>query len=84
MLLRFIEPTIHYFRLFTLVIVVLLIIISVSTACSPPACIQCQNIPDYPNTTICRETYETALTEDTPSWREYADEAIRKGCIATE
>jgi hypothetical protein len=54
------------------------------TGCSVPACIQCQNVTGYPNTTICRDAYETALTEDTPPWKEYADEAIRKGCVAAE
>lgn len=54
------------------------------SGCSAPACIQCQNVTGYPNTTFCRDAYETALTEDTPPWKEYADEAIRKGCIAAE
>ena len=52
--------------------------------CSVPACIQCQNIAGYPNTTICQDAYETALTEETPPWKEYADEAIRKGCVAVQ
>jgi len=68
----------------TFILLAILFILSVSTACSPPACVQCKNVQGYPNTTICRETYETALTDDTPSWKEYADEAIRKGCTATE
>lgn len=52
--------------------------------CSAPACIKCQNVNGYPNTIICRDAYETALTEDTPPWNEYADEAISKGCIEAE
>lgn len=54
------------------------------SGCSAPACIQCQNVTGYPNTTICRDAYETALTEDTPPWKEYADEAISKGCVRVE
>lgn len=63
-----------------LILFVLLLCIS----CSTPECIKCQNIQGYPNTTICKEAYETALTEDTPSWSEYANEAISKGCLAAE
>lgn len=54
------------------------------TGCSAPACIQCQNVQGYPNTTICRDAYETTLGDNTPSWREYADEAMSKGCTAVE
>ncbi|MCX7744718.1 MAG: hypothetical protein N2167_09175 [Flavobacteriales bacterium] len=54
------------------------------TGCSSPACIQCKNVSGYPNTTICRDAYETALTDETPSWKEYADKAISKGCVVAD
>lgn len=79
-----IAPTCNFLKPFLWGSMILFVLVLVSTACSTPACIQCQNVPGYPNTTICREAYETALTEDTPSWREYADEAISKGCTAAE
>lgn len=43
-------------------------------------CFSCQDVPGYPNATICKDTYETTMTEFSPTWAEYQLEAVNEGC----
>lgn len=53
-------------------------------SCSPPECIQCSGVDGYPEGKICRDTYETTLQTNTPSWKEYSDQGLSSGCTAVE
>lgn len=64
-----------------------ILILAVSIAflgCNEPDCIQCNNVEGYPDALICRDTYETTMEEGTPTWKEYASDAIAAGCTEAE
>ncbi len=44
-------------------------------------CFTCQNISGYPNSTICEDTYKTTMTDQSPSWADYQEEAVQAGCV---
>lgn len=53
-------------------------------SCSPPDCIQCEGVDNYPDAIICKDSYETSLENQTPSWKEYTQEALSSGCQVYE
>lgn len=44
-------------------------------------CFTCQGISGYPSSTICKDTYMTTVTEQSPSWADYQTEALNAGCL---
>ncbi len=44
-------------------------------------CFKCENVSGYPNSTICKDTYETTTNDMSPTWAEYQETAVNAGCV---
>jgi hypothetical protein len=44
-------------------------------------CFKCEGVSGYPNSTICKDTYETTTNDQSPSWAEYQETAVSAGCV---
>lgn len=49
------------------------------TSCKEP-CIKCEGVSGFPNGTICKDTYETSLTNGSQDWAMYSKGGVTAGC----